>query len=102
MPPVADAVADLSRAPAVRACLDWFRRERAWITEQHLALCRIPAPTFFEQKRAEWMADRFRSLGWDAKLDRAGNVRAWLPGRREDASAAVTAHLDTVLAPRNE
>jgi tripeptide aminopeptidase len=66
-----------------------------------LKLCRVPAPTFFEQKRAEWMADRFRSLGWDAKMDRAGNVVASLAGKRDAPSVAVTAHLDTVLAPRS-
>jgi acetylornithine deacetylase/succinyl-diaminopimelate desuccinylase-like protein len=46
------------------------------------------------------MAERFRSLGWEAKLDRAGNVVATLPGARDAAAVAVTAHLDTVLAPR--
>ena len=100
MPLVADTVAGLARSPGLRPCLDWFRRERAWINEQHLALCRIAAPTFFEQKRAEWMTARFRAVGWESKLDRAGNVVAWLPGRRDDLSVAVTAHLDTVLAPR--
>lgn len=100
MPALADSVADLSRAAGVRACLDWFRKERAWINEQHLKLCRVPAPTFLESKRAEYMADRFRALGWESKLDRAGNVIASLPGRRESACVAVTAHLDTVLSPR--
>ena len=84
-----------------RACLEWFRRERGWINEQHIKLCRIPAPTFFEEKRALWMADQFRALGWEPKMDRAGNVVATLPGYREATPAvAVTAHLDTVLAPR--
>jgi len=84
----------------VRDALDWFRRERLWIQEQHLKVCRIPAPTFFEQKRAEWMAARFRALEWDAKIDRAGNVVASLERRRDAPTIAVTAHLDTVLAPR--
>ena len=100
MPLVAGSVADLARAPEMRAALDWFRRERAWINEQHLKLCRVPAPTFLEGKRAEWMTERFRELGWEARLDRAGNVVANLPGRREDPAVAVTAHLDTVLVPR--
>ena len=93
-------MADLSSSPAVRAALEWFRRERLWIQEQHLHLCRIAAPTFFEQKRAEWIASRFRDLQWDAKIDRAGNVVASIPGRRETPQIAITAHLDTVLAPR--
>jgi tripeptide aminopeptidase len=100
MPALVESVSGLSRTAGVRACSEWFRKERAWINEQHLKMCRIPAPTFLEQKRAEWMAERFRSLGWDSKLDRAGNVIASLPGRREGPSVAVTAHLDTVLAPR--
>ncbi len=97
----AQSVSELAAVPSVRACLDWFRRERAWINEHHLKLCRIPAPTFFEQKRAEWMAERFRSLGWDARLDRAGNVIASLSGQKEPGGVAVTAHLDTVFAPRS-
>jgi len=101
MPLVAGSVADLARTPELRVALDWFRRERAWINEQHLKLCRVPAPTFLEQKRAEWMAERFQSLGWESRLDRSGNVVAGLPGRRDSATVAVTAHLDTVLAPRS-
>ncbi|HSP67272.1 MAG TPA: M20/M25/M40 family metallo-hydrolase [Bryobacteraceae bacterium] len=101
MPLVAGSVADLARSPELRVALDWFRRERAWINEQHLNLCRVAAPTFLEEKRAEWMAERFRELGWDSRLDRSGNVVASLPGRRDCATVAVTAHLDTVLAPRS-
>lgn len=109
MPLLARSVADLAATPSVRSAMEWFRRERAWINSQHLKLCRIPAPTFFEQKRAQWMAEQFRSLGWEAKIDRAGNVIASLPvvshggssHARERPAVAVTAHLDTVLAPRS-
>ncbi len=100
MPSAVQPLAGLLDDAAVRAGLEWFRRERAWINEQHLAVVRVPAPTFFEEQRAQWIAARFRSLGWEAKLDRAGNVIANLPGRREKGGVAVTAHLDTVLAPR--
>src|SRR5580658_3176205 len=93
----------LAATPGVRHAAEWFRKERAWISEQHLKLCRVPAPTFFEQKRAQYMAERFRSLGWDAKIDRAGNVIASLMtsmASKPAPAVAVTAHLDTVLAPR--
>jgi tripeptide aminopeptidase len=100
MPLLATSIAELSATPPVRSAIEWFRRERAWINEQHLKLCRVPAPTFFEQKRATWMAESFRALGWEARIDRAGNVIANLPGERDRAAVAVTAHLDTVLAPR--
>ncbi len=100
MPVSSDALARVVERPEVRQGMEWFRKERAWLNEQHLALCRVAAPTFFEQARAEWIAGRFRSLGWDAKIDRAGNVIATRPGRKEKGGVAVTAHLDTVLAPR--
>ena len=96
---MARSVADFVGSTAGRASLDWFRRERNWINEQHLKLCRIPAPTFFEEKRAAWMAEQFQTLGWEARVDRAGNVLATFPGVGT-SSVAVTAHLDTVLAPR--
>jgi acetylornithine deacetylase/succinyl-diaminopimelate desuccinylase-like protein len=102
MAQVATSVSELARSPELRACLDWFRQERAWINEQHLKLCRIPAQTFFEGARAEWMVERFRAAGWEGRIDRAGNVIASLPGRKSDPAVAVTAHLDTVLAPRGE
>ena len=46
------------------------------------------------------MSAQFQALGWEARLDRAGNVVATWPGSSA-AQVAVTAHLDTVLAPRN-
>jgi acetylornithine deacetylase/succinyl-diaminopimelate desuccinylase-like protein len=97
------SVAQLAARPGVAEALKFFAQERRWIDEQHLALCRIAAPTFLEQKRAEWMAQQFEALGWDAQLDRAGNVVALPPGAaRGGPLVALTAHLDTVLAPRSE
>jgi tripeptide aminopeptidase len=96
------AVAELAAVRSVRECLQWFWRERNWISERHLQLCRIPAPTFFEQKRAEWMSAQFRALGCLPQMDRAGNVVAYLNTRRQGPFFAVTAHLDTVLAPRRD
>lgn len=88
----------ITQLPGVRDCLLFFTREKQWINEAHLEFCRVPAPTFLEAERAAWFLDRFRALGWDASIDRAGNVVASLgPG----PYIAVTAHLDTVLAPRS-
>jgi hypothetical protein len=69
-------VSELVQTPVIRECLQWFAREKQWINEQHLQLSRVPAPTFFEQKRAEWMLAQFRELGCIARIDRAGNVIA--------------------------
>ncbi len=94
------SIADLAQSQGLKEALQSFARERKWIDEQHLALCRIPAPTFLEEKRAAWMAEQLRALDWDAKIDRAGNVIASLSGAKDGPFVALTAHLDTVLAPR--
>ena len=100
-PSIAKLVTEFAATPEIRDCLQGFTRDKLWINEQQLQLCRIPAPTFFEQKRAEWMLAQFRALGCVARIDRAGNVIAHPVENREGPYIALTAHLDTVLAPRN-
>src|ERR1051326_4379688 len=95
-------VGDLADDRSLRDCLQWFTREKQWINEIHLALCRIPAATFLEQQRAEWMAAQFRALGCEASIDRAGNVTATLSAAAKGPYIALTAHLDTVLTPRTK
>ncbi len=95
------SVAELAESPGVRECLQWFTRERQWINEQHTRVVRIPAPTFFEQQRAEWMAAQFRSLGCKVQTDGAGNIVARPLKTPAVPCVVVSAHLDTVLAPRS-
>lgn len=93
-------IAALADSPALFQAQRWFGREKNWINDQHLQLCRIPAPTFFEPARAEWFRSQLNALGWSARLDRAGNVLARLAGREDEPfSFIVSAHLDTVFAP---
>ena len=99
-PEIPTLVRELAEAHGVRDCLQWFTREKQRINEQHVQLCRIPAPTFLEQKRAEWMAQQFSALGCQAEIDRAGNLLARLGPDDGSPLIALTAHLDTVLAPR--
>lgn len=92
-------IAHLAEEAALFNAQRWFTRERAWINEQHLQVCRIPAATFFEKDRAEWFRIQLESLGWTAKLDRAGNVLATFQSEERQRSLVVSAHLDTVFAP---
>ncbi len=96
----ANSVSELARSRGVRECLHFFTREKQWINEQHLEVSRIPAPTFLEQKRAEWMAGQFRNLGFTVETDGAGNVIARQENSRRGPWVALTAHLDTVMSPR--
>jgi len=97
--PHARRVSQLAGQPGLFEAQRWFSRERPWINERHLQLCRIAAPTFFEQQRAEWFCDQLTVIGWDARIDRAGNVLATYANGEPGPALAVTAHLDTVLAP---
>ncbi len=92
-------VSDIAETREVRDCLQVFTREKHWINEIHVQLCRIPAPTFLEGERAAWFIEQFRALGWEASADRAGNVIA---SSGSGPYVALTAHLDTVIAPRNK
>ena len=92
-------IAQLAEQSAFFNAQRWFTRERSWINEQQLHLCRIPAPTFFEQQRAEWFRAQLESLGWKTRIDRAGNVLATFHLAESEPRLVVSAHLDTVLAP---
>ena len=95
------AVSELAQSRQIREALQWLTREKQWITDTQVQLCRIPAPTFLEHERAAWMLNQFRDLGCTAQLDQAGNVLAAPFGLPDDKPiVAITAHLDTVFAPR--
>lgn len=98
--PAAAAPGDVAERPGIREALQWFTREKQWVNDIHLQLCRVPAPTFLEQERAEWIAGQLRLIGWHVMVDRAGNVLAALEANPEGPLVALTAHLDTVIAPR--
>lgn len=99
MAPGVRRIALLAEQTALFNAQRWFARERAWINEQQLQICRIPAPTFFEKQRAEWLREQFEQLGWNGRLDRAGNVLASLGAEDSAPSIVLSAHLDTVIAP---
>ena len=92
-------IGEIAGNRGVRDCLQFFTREKQWINEIHLQVARIPSPTLLEQERASWFLEQFHSLGWTAAIDRAGNVVASLG---EGPYVALTAHLDTVIAPRGK
>jgi tripeptide aminopeptidase len=93
-----ESLGQLTEIAAVKERLQWFTREKQWINETHLELCRVPAPTFLEQDRAAWFLAQLRGAGWNTAIDRAGNVIAT---SGEGPYVALTAHMDTVLAPKN-
>lgn len=71
-------------------------------SDRLIALCveiqQIPAPTGAEEKRANWVQERFRRLGLaDVERDDVQNVYARIPGRAPAPALLVSAHTDTVF-----
>ena len=97
---IVQAVEQTAREPWLEGCTRFFRDEKKWITDQHIEVCRVPAATFQEQVRAEYLRSLFRDVGYGAQIDDAGNVIAPIIFDKKQPYVAVTAHMDTVIAPR--
>lgn len=68
------------------------------LLQRAIEIQQIPAPTFAEGKRAEFVRHQFEAEGLaDVFQDEAGNVYARLPGYGNARPLVVSAHLDTVF-----
>jgi tripeptide aminopeptidase len=64
------------------------------LTEQ---VCLIPAPSYAERQRAEFVAKQFDARGLSAEIDEIGNVIARRKGTGSARSLLLAAHTDTVF-----
>ncbi len=92
-------VEEAAALETVQAAAGQLSRNRKWLNRQHLELCRVPAPTFREEQRAGHLRRVFADLGHQPRMDPAGNVVVPLVASKKLPFIAVTAHLDTILAP---
>jgi len=68
------------------------------VVERAIQIQQIPAPTFHEQKRAEFVYELFSTEGLeDHSLDETGNVFGRWKGQGAGKPLIVSAHLDTVF-----
>src|SRR5437660_285831 len=93
-------VRDLLHDDAVRRAFRFLESKADKITEEHAAICRIPAPPFGEGERALYLAEKFRRAGLaDASIDEEGNCVALRRGHSSKPLLVVSAHMDTVFPP---
>lgn len=91
-------VKELLASPRVQHAFRFFESRADEITEDHIKLCRIPAPPFGEAERARYLSERLREHGLrDAQVDEEGNCVALRAGRSASPLLVVSAHLDTVF-----
>lgn len=68
------------------------------LLQETLSICRIPSPTFAEEKRARYIYGRLQELQLqDVEIDALNNVTAVLPGTGGGPALMVVAHIDTVF-----
>jgi len=94
----AQSVRELLSSPNVIAALESFTRNAEEITRQHIEISSIPASPFHEQRRAEYLRDKFLNSGLDeVEIDQEGNVIGLRKGTSTEPLFVVSAHLDTVF-----
>lgn len=77
--------------------LDFLQANHQKHFENQIRISQIPAPTFAERKRAEYIAGEFRRIGLQrVEIDEKNNVLGWRDGQIEK-TLMVSAHLDTVF-----
>ncbi len=63
----------------------------------------IPAPTFGEQQRVEFLRERLSEFDLqNISTDEMGNALGLLPGTRGERNIVVVAHMDTVFGPETD
>ena len=85
--------------PAVQQRANAFADQQAFLLDLVTRVQQIPAPTFAEAERADWVAAQLRDLQIGAvQTDELPNVYLRVPGQRADAPALlISAHTDTVF-----
>ena len=93
---------DIETFEDILAALSSMRESIKDIGEMLLAnlvmIGETPAPTFGEQRRVEFLKDRFIESGLsECSIDEKYNIYAVLPGKNKDQNILVVAHTDTVF-----
>lgn len=96
-------VTALAAKLSTHAAFAWLHGNPKKIMDWHAAVVGIPAPSFGEQERAQWMLERFCEAGLaDVRTDEIGNVCGFIyPANHHPESSGpvvmLSAHLDTVF-----
>jgi tripeptide aminopeptidase len=90
----------LRRLPSLR---EQVAEQRNTLLAELAMVSEIPAPTFHEQQRAQFLQERFSQFGLaDVVQDELGNVAAVHPGAESDGAILLVAHLDTLFPDGTE
>ena len=92
-------IRQLMSSAEVAGAFHFFERNADAITEEQIRICSIPASPFGERERAEYLREKFLSLGLsDVEIDEEGNCLGLMKGDSRAPLMVVSAHLDTVFS----
>jgi tripeptide aminopeptidase len=103
-------ISQLASLRPVHEAFQWLHLHQPHILEWQTEMVAVPAPPFAEGPRAEWLLEKFRTLGLtDPHIDEIGNVLGTIPARKASGDAGMpeavrpcillSAHIDTVFPP---
>ena len=93
----------LMSSTEVTGAFRFFERNADAITEEQIRICSIPASPFGERERAEYLREKFLSLGLtEVEIDEEGNCLGLLKGASRSPLIVVSAHLDTVFSSETD
>ena len=88
----------LTALPEVKQGLEFLQQDHQKAVQEQLEMVVIPSPTFQEEQRAAFYAEKLRELGLvDVHLDRHGNAVGLRKGSGDGPTILIEAHLDTVF-----
>jgi tripeptide aminopeptidase len=97
--PATACVAQIAADRRVHQAFQWLHLQEQRILQWQAEMVAVPAPPFGEQRRAEWLCERFRELGLEnPNIDEVGNAIGIWPGTGDRSrKVLLSAHLDTVF-----
>ena len=88
----------LTDIPQINQALEFIKAEGDNTTQETLRMCQIAAPSFHEEKKAEYVCKRFEQIGLsDVHIDEVGNVLGTWHGTGKGPVIMLAAHTDTVF-----
>ncbi len=91
-------IAELAERPDVKRMKEHVLQNVNWVVDEIVNICEIPSPSYEEENRAEYVAEKFRELGLDdVTVDSHKNAVGRYRGEDGTIRMAITAHIDTVF-----
>jgi tripeptide aminopeptidase len=90
---------DITSDARVQQALARLTADVAATTDEQVRITEIPAPTFHEAVRGEYLSKLLAAAGLQVHTDEIGNVIGERPGASQADIVVIAAHLDTVFPP---